>query len=372
MALAMTTDLVRATYENVESRYLSTESSSSKRSFTGQPPCVGLYWTPKGQDPEVGYMLVHPAVDFSEHYLAAPLASRGFGVLGYGTRYRAMEEKFVLESALDDIAAGTKWLVENTGIKKLVLIGTSGGGALMAAYQARAQQDSSLRGGDAFVFLNAHPGRADVLTDWLDPSVLDESDPTKRDPSLDMYNPVNGPPYAPEFQARYRAAQRQRNKRITEWAKNELKRLNEAGISDRLFSVDRASADLRFMDPTIDPSDRPSPACFQGHPQKANNGVGFLARATTLETWLSIWSLEDSQSRFEHQAAKILLPTIVIQATGDVGVFPSQAREIFAMIGSKQKELEWVPGAHCFEDSKESVENVADLIFEWTKKTLTV
>ena len=284
-----------------------------------------------------------------------------------------MPEGFVLERALDDIAAGTKWLAENTGVKKLVFIGNSGGGSLLAAFQAKAERDPSLSGADAFIFLNAHPGRADALTDWLDPSVIDEFDPTKRDPSLDMYNPLNGPPYSTEFQERYRTAQRQRNHRITAWAKAERRRLNEAGIEDRMFSVYRTSADLRFTDPSIDPSDRPSPACLQGsNPEQANRGLGYLARATTLETFLSMWSLEDSKSRFELQAAAFSLPTLVIQSTYDVSVFPSMAQRIYDMVGSKEKELRWVPGAHYFEDSHESLGNVANIIAEWTTKTLVV
>ena len=190
-----------ATYEHVDARHISTESSTARRSLTGQPPCVGCYWTTKGQDPEVAFMLVHYSADFSEHYLGGPLASRGFGVFGFGTRFRAMEEHFVLEKALDDIAAGTQWLEKNTGMKKLVFIGNSGGGSLMAAFQSRAEKDNSIRGGDAFIFLNAHPGRADVLTTWLDPSVVNEQDPAERDASLDMYNPINGPPYSPDFQS---------------------------------------------------------------------------------------------------------------------------------------------------------------------------
>lgn len=368
MAINLQTTRTHATYDNVETRHVSLESATAKRSMTGQPPCVGMYWTPKGQDPTVVFMLVHYSADFSEHYLGGPLATRGYGVFGFGTRYRAMEEYFVLEKALDDIAAGTQWLQENSNMKHLVFIGNSGGGSLMAAFQARAETDRSLRGGDAFIFLNAHPGRADALTAWLDPSVVDEKDPAKRNASLDMYNPENGPPYSQEFQARYREAQRKRNHRITAWAKEERKRLNSSGIPDRIFTVDRTFADLRFVDPTIDPSERPVPACFHGDPRKANNGVGLLARANTLETWLEMWSLEDSRSRFELQAAAFSLPTLVIQCTADVGVFPSMAQGIYNMVGSKRKDIRFVPGAHFFEDSQENLESCADLIVQWTKE----
>ena len=48
---------------------------------------------------------------------------------------------------------------------------------------------------DLFVFVAAHPGRPEVLTDWMDPSVIDESDLTSVDPALDPFDPDNGPPY---------------------------------------------------------------------------------------------------------------------------------------------------------------------------------
>ena len=160
LQLQMKNNISRPTYENAESRFMSVASASASKHPTGQSLGVGLYWTLKGQDPEIAFMLVQYTGDFSEHYLAGPLVSHGFGVLGYATRYRAMPEGFILEKALDDIAAGTKWLAKNTSLKRLVFIGNSSGGSLMAAFQARAERDSLLRGADAFIFLNAHPGRA--------------------------------------------------------------------------------------------------------------------------------------------------------------------------------------------------------------------
>jgi acetyl esterase/lipase len=146
LQLQLKNSICRPHYKNVTYRYMSTISASAAKHPTGQPPGVGLYWTQKGQEPEIAFMLVHYSGDFSEHYLAGPLASRGFGVLGYATRYRAMQEGFVLERALDDIAAGAKWLMENAGVKKLVFIGNSGGGSLMAAFQAATERNVSLDG----------------------------------------------------------------------------------------------------------------------------------------------------------------------------------------------------------------------------------
>jgi hypothetical protein len=43
--------------------------------------------------------------------------------------------------------------------------------------------------------------------DWLDPSVVDERDPTHIDASLDMYAPGRKVPFNREFLVKYRAAQ---------------------------------------------------------------------------------------------------------------------------------------------------------------------
>ena len=258
----------------------------------------------------------------------------------------------------------------------IVLLGNSGGGSLMAAYQAEAIKPTlaetaggplkdalaSLPQGQLYISLNAHPGRPEVLTNWMDASVVDEIDPTKTDPSLDPFNPENGPPYSQAFIAKYRAAQRARNQRITDWAKAELTRLKAAGIPDRIFPLFRTWADLRFMDPAIDPSERPCPACYAGSPQFANRNPLGIGRANTLRAWLSMWSLETSHCRGEEQLAKLELPSLVIQSMADTGVFPSDARQIFQALAACDKTLEFLPGAHYFEDSDRNREHVADVM----------
>jgi hypothetical protein len=214
----------------------------------------------------------------------------------------------------------------------------------MAAYQSQASDPTlepagagrRLRGalealepGDLYVSLQAHPGRPEVLTTWLDPSVTDEADPLSRDPSLDMYEPDNAPPYPEEFVARYRHAQVERNARITQWVRAELDRLERAGAYDRNFNVHRTWADLRFMDPAIDPSERPPARCLAGDPAWANSSPFGIAASSSLRTWLSMWSLRDSQCRGAPHLPHITVPALVIQSTADVSVFPSDARAIF-------------------------------------------
>jgi pimeloyl-ACP methyl ester carboxylesterase len=316
----------------------------------------------------------HYNVDFAEHYLAPLLAARGHGFLGWNTRYRGNEPYFLLEHALVDIGTGVRWLRETAGVGTVVLLGNSGGGSLMAAYQAQATAPHiraaapglrlpdavlDLPAGDLYVSLNAHPGRPEVLTAWLDPSVVDETDPLSVDPELDMFDPRHGPPFATDFVERYRLAQRARNRRITTWVNAELDRLGGAGAWDRVFDVHRSWADPRFVDPTLDPSDR-KPGCYAGDPRRANYGPLGIGRSTTLRTWLSMWSLDESQCTGAPHLARVTVPSLVVQSTGDRGVFPSDARAIHDALGAADKRLVLVPGEHYFEDGGR--DDVADLI----------
>jgi hypothetical protein len=351
-------------------RFVGLSSPTAVRAGAGGHPCQGLYWTGADPKPAVAVIATHYNVDFSEHYIAPYFAERGFGFLGWNTRYRGAEDLFIREHALTDIGVGVRWLREEAGARTVVLLGNSGGGSLMAAYQAASIEDGTLPGADLYISLNAHPGRPEVLTHWLDASVTDETDPLATDPALDLFDPKHGPPYSAAFIERYRAAQVARNHRITDWAKAELARLNAAGVPDRIFPLFRTWADLRFMDPAIDPSDRPCPACYAGSPARANRQPQGLGRANTLKTWLSMWSLQDSSCRGAEQLARLELPALVVQSLADTGVFPSDAQAVFDAIAARDKTLRMVPGAHYFEDDPAHRTAVADLMAGWIRERL--
>ena len=65
------------------------------------------------------------------------------------------------------------------------------------------------------------------------------------------------------------------------------------------------------------------------------------------------------------EAHRELFARQVVQSLGDVGVFPSDARAIFGFLGSADKRLELVKGAHYFEDSPRERTAVADLMTAW-------
>lgn len=364
-----------------EKEFVSLASATGARNGAGFYPCQGLYHKPTGQKVKTAFIATHYNVDFSEHYLGEYMAKRGFGFLGWNTRFRGNEAFFLLEHALIDIGAGVTWLREQAGVEHIVLLGNSGGGSLMGAYQSQAHGVTmsatpglkipaalhDITPADLYVSLCAHLGRPEVLTDWFDPSITDETDPTSVDESLNMYNPDNGPPYDNEFIRRYRAAQRARNDRITAWCHAELNRLADLGMTDRAFNMYRTWADLRLMDGTIDPSEREVGRCYAGDPKTANFSPRGIGLNNTLRTWLSMWSMQDSHCRGAPHLNRIQEPALVIQSDADTGVFPNDARAIYDALGSSDKALQMTPGDHYLENPGDARDTVADMITDWVR-----
>ena len=369
---------------NVEKQFIALESATGKRNGAGFHPCQGLYVSPKGKKPKCAFIACHYNVDFSEHYLGEFMAERGFGFLGWNTRFRGNEAFFLLEHALIDIGRGVQWLKEEAGVDTIILLGNSGGGSLMAAYHSQAIEPSieatpglkipqaakELIPGDFYISLCAHAGRPEVLTDWMDPSIVDESDPMSIDESLNMYNPENGPAYSDDFIKTYREAQKTRNDKITDWAYSELERLREKGMFDRAFNMYRTWADLRLMDGNIDPSDRQVGLCYAGDPKRSNFSPRGIGLNNTLRTWLSMWSLKSSPCRGAPHLAKIAVPALVIQSLADTGVFPSDAKGIFNLLGSEDKELHMTEGDHYLTSPPSARTIHADMIAEWLNSKL--
>jgi pimeloyl-ACP methyl ester carboxylesterase len=363
---------------DVVREFVGLPSPTAARAGAGGHPCQGLYHRGAGRKPRVAMIATHYQIDFSEHYLADYMAARGIGFLGWNTRFRGFESSFLLDHALVDIGVGVRWLREVQGVDIVVLLGNSGGGSLMAAYQSQAVESNvtppagmrpatgvtELPPADGYVATAAHPGRPDVLTSWMDAAVVDENDPVATDSDLDPFDERNGPPYSPEYIARYRRAQTARNHAITDWAERELKRVRAAGFSDRPFSVQRTWADLRMIDPAIEPTKRQPNMCYAGIPVKANRSAHGIAAACTLRNWLGMWSLRLAQTRAEPHLARITCPALVINAEADTGVFPSDARHIYDALAGSDKAQVSIDSDHYF-TTPGARDEQADTIAGW-------
>jgi len=138
------------------------------------------------------------------------------------------------------------------------------------------------------------------MSQVIDPSVADESDPESVSPELDMYNPDNGWRPWPEpcrydrtWLARYREAQIARVARLDAIAKSSIADAEQAGkqlkgvdkgadakswrywrqraVHAKHMVIYRTLADPAYLDLTIDPDDRPmgSPHYPEGRRREA-------------------------------------------------------------------------------------------------------
>jgi pimeloyl-ACP methyl ester carboxylesterase len=328
----------------------------------------------------VALVLAHPTASFLHHYAAIPLADRGFAVLAINSRFAGGDPGATVEEVALDVAAGVAHLRER-GFERVVLLGNGAGAPLVTFYQAQAEHATvrSTPGGrppdltaarlppaDALVMLNGHRGRPEVLTASLDPAVTDEHDPLATDPELDLFAPGRTPPYDEAYLVRYRAAQVARNHRITAWVHERLARLAASPVADQAFTVHRTAADPRFLDLALDPSDREPGTRAGPDVRAANHAAAGLGRWATLHSWLSQWSLADSNAAAAPNAARVAVPLLFLQGTADQGIFPSDVRAVFGAARVDDKRLCWIPGgSHSFLDQPADRRMVLDLVEDW-------
>ncbi|MFI0367517.1 serine aminopeptidase domain-containing protein [Actinomadura sp. 1N219] len=352
--------------------------------YSGVARMAGKVWASlhRAAEPSrTAVVVVHPSSNFLGHYLLGHLAERGVDAVGLNTRYIGNDSTLIMENCVLDVGSAIAFLRER-GYEKIVLIGNSGGGGLTAFYQSQAESPSvratpagdppdltkaALPPVDGLVSLMAHPGRAIVYTEWLDPAIVDEHDPSERDPDLDMFDPRNGPPYSPEFVERYRAAQLARSRRITARVREQLAELDERpdGLRDLPFLVHGTVADPRFLDMTLDESDR-KPGTLWGPAVTSNLLPATLGHHTSLRSWLSQWSVDDSNCDGPHHLARTSVPTLVMYGTADQVCFPSHARSMYDSIPHDDRRLVAVDGGnHYLQGQPDLVAYVADTLVGW-------
>ena len=376
--------------EWVHVQYSETSQFTEVYGFVGSQGtinCEGVRYVPKGAASKTLAVFMHPASTLQLLPMPRALAAAGVHVLCAGSRYAKNDAPLIMEKVALDLGAYVRHAKEKWGYEKVLLAGWSGGGSLSLFYQSQAEKPgvtqtpagdpvdlkaAKLIPADAMVFQAAHLSRARMLSEWIDPSVIDEHDPDTRSLELDIYNPrcPNQPPYSADFVEAFRAAQLQRWRRRTAWVKEKLFSLRERATDEveRGFVTYRTMADLRFMDPAIDRNDRKPRWCYLGKPETANTGPVGLARFSTLRAWLSQWS-EESNADGPRSAKSITVPFLAVENSADDAVPQPHTRIIHESAASRDKTMKVIKGAtHYYQGQPGELRQAVEVWTGWMRE----
>jgi pimeloyl-ACP methyl ester carboxylesterase len=366
--------------------YPETVAFTETYGFAGTQGAVnleGVLLVPRGVPSRTLVVMMHPASTLQLLPVPRKLAAMGLHVLCAASRYARNDTALIMENVIKDLGAHIRHAREVLGYERIVLLGWSGGGSLSLFYQSQAEHpditatpagdpvELSLEPVDAVICQAVHLSRARMLCDMIDPSVLDELDPRKRDPQLDLYDPrnPNKPPYTDEFIATYRQAQLARVRRITAWVRANLEELRgSTGERERCFITHRTLADPRYLDPRLDPNGRRPGWCYLGNPETVNTGPVGLARFSTLRSWLSQWSIDDSRADGLACAARISVPFLAIENCADDCVPQPHMGLLHDAVASADKSFVRIEGAtHFYAGQPELLERAAAEVVNWLR-----
>jgi hypothetical protein len=356
--------------------------------FSGNQGTVnleGILIRPKKHPSDTLMIFMHPTSTLQLLPVPRAAAHHGAHVLCAASRYAKNDAALIMEKVLLDLGAYVRHAKEVLGYGKIVIVGWSGGGSLALFYQSQAENPTitSTPAGDpvdikgaglipanALIFQAAHISRAQLLVDSIDPSVRHENDPDDRIRELDIYDPTNPnqPPYSADFIAQYRKTQRARIDRIRAWVWETLETLRRrnTGELERGFVIHRTFADPRFIDPTIDPNDRKPRWSYLGNPATVNTGPVALGRFSTLRSWLSQWSIEDSRADGVACAAHIRVPFLAIENSADDAAPQPHTGMIHRAAASTDKTFHVIKGAtHYYAGQPEQLAEAIILQRRW-------
>jgi hypothetical protein len=236
-------------------------SESSAQSNPRYVPLGGaatgaLYTPDSGVYSSVGIIAGHPTSNSLG--CGTQWASRGFMALCMNTRYFNNEAAISWETIILDVRSAINFLKAQPGIAKIVLVGASGGGALMSFYQAVAENGPSVcQGSNKLVECGNNvtglpPADGLILNDSVpgygvnsirsingavtnDQAGVNQNRTVRVNPKLDPFDPNNGynpngsSNYSEEFKQRYFEAQAKRMNLLIHEA---LEKLDEIESSD--------------------------------------------------------------------------------------------------------------------------------------------
>ena len=393
----------------------------------------GALYTPDSGDPSpVAFVVAHRTSNFLSHVATRELAKRGFMVLGMNPRSDNNEAAVVWDEVALDVRQGVRFLREQEGIEKVVLIAHSGGGPTMSFYQAVAENgpaycqgenkilscsEETLAGfepsdaADGIVFLDAHPGNSVNAIRSINGAVSDEANWQEPEASLDPFRSENGfnadgnSTYDAAFVERYTQAQADRMERLIDQALEIRASLEEgddrpfifwrndarlSDFSDSVHGATRAPAKLLKNDGSI--SEEVIETVRAPLPDRAESDATMDGvRLLTIESFLGANAIRGSDSldgidwcssnnSTVCAVQSISAPVLVAAAQGHY--FIRDGEQIHDLSASASKDFIVVEGMNhslapckpCAEltggDYGNATDNLFDYIATWTNDTV--
>jgi pimeloyl-ACP methyl ester carboxylesterase len=255
----------------------------------------GLLYEPSARQARIALIYVHPSGNTFNTLIGPEMAARGYRVLM--VNHHGMDEG--AERYAPAVSQGVRYLRTLPGVERVVIVGHSGGGHLVAWYQnvaehgpvacqgaqkiypCRGEGLKQLAKPDGIVLLDATLGAFHQMS-AVDPAI----DADGRNAALDMFAAANGydtaakrATYSPEFAKRFYSAQSVRNNDIVAKALARLKAIEQGKgefSDDEPFVIrgmGQGSAGTRLY--------QPDPA-FAAHTKKPR--ALLKADGTTVET----------------------------------------------------------------------------------------
>lgn len=172
---------------------------------------------------QIGIFVMHSGADYLKFSACTELSNRGYRVLcaNNSTSKSGFTDDTHIDKIVLDAKLGVTYLRQYPGVRKVVLMGHSGGGGLMSTYQNIAENglkacqgpekiakcSDSLAGlppADGLMLIDSNYGPGAMMLFSIDPAVVSEDNAQAMNPELDLYNPQNGfnpagPKYSDEF-----------------------------------------------------------------------------------------------------------------------------------------------------------------------------
>jgi hypothetical protein len=243
--------------------------------LVGSNGAIGALYQPASPTSQesTAFVLTHEDANFIGTTACVQLAERGYTVLCVKSEFDDQAQANWDDLALD-VGGSVSYLRGLATVRHVVLVGYSGGGAIMSYYQNVAQNGlavcqaparldpcgsdlAHLPPADGVVLLDAIPGIAFSDLTQLDASVVNENNLRASKQSLDMFSPLNGyratgsSDYSASFVNRYTAGQGAREARLVAQAEHLQKQIkNGQGqySNDAPMPVGRDEAAIWYAD----------------------------------------------------------------------------------------------------------------------------